>query len=58
MAIKYCEKVGITVESIAGYCELAEECAEDSTIKCGQCSPAKIEAGNKLIKRYWESLLN
>lgn len=57
MAIKMCKKVGIEVEFIGGYCELAEECAEDSTIECGQCSPAKLKAGNKLIKNYCKTLL-
>ena len=57
MIRRICKKVGIAVEFVGGYCELAEECANDTTIKCGQCSPAKIKAGNKLIKIYCKSLL-
>jgi len=46
------------VEFISGYCELAEECAQNPNIKCGQCSPDKIIAGNIAIKKYCKNLLN
>lgn len=58
MTIRNCKKVEMKVEFISGYCELAEECAQNPNIKCGQCSPDKIIAGNIAIKKYCKNLLN